>query len=136
MAREGSHAFTLALRGARRLATMSTVTPAPTVVEHAELIRSGEASAVELVERALRAIDGRNAQIGAFVALCADRALAEAARIRPDAIVRDAELRLEAYGRRLVADWPDDGILITPTLARLPAPVGSLASGTGVSEEA
>jgi amidase len=62
---------------------MSTVTPTPTVVEHAELIRSGEASAVELVERALRAIDSRNGQIGAFVALCAERALAEAARILP-----------------------------------------------------
>ena len=61
---------------------MSTVTPAPSVVEHAELVRSGEASAVELVERALRAIDTRNAEIGAFVALCADRALAEAGQIR------------------------------------------------------
>jgi amidase len=62
---------------------MSTVTPAPSVVEHAELVRSGEASAIELVERALRAIESRNAEIGAFVALCADRALAEAKQIRP-----------------------------------------------------
>jgi amidase len=53
----------------------------------------------------------------------------------PDAVLAEAIAYLRAYAERLVADWPQDGILITPTLTRLPAPVHSLAPGTGVSED-
>jgi amidase len=53
------------------------------MVAPADLIRSGQATAVELVEGSLRAIEARNGEIGAFVALCGERALEEARRIRP-----------------------------------------------------
>ena len=52
-------------------------------VEQAALVRSGEVSARELVEASLARIDSLNPVVNAFVALCADRALAEADRIRP-----------------------------------------------------
>jgi amidase len=52
-------------------------------VEQARLVRSGELSARELVERALAAIEQRNPELNAFVALCADRALAEADAVSP-----------------------------------------------------
>jgi amidase len=47
-------------------------------VEQAELVRSGEISARELVEASLRRIECANPTVNAFVALCAERALAEA----------------------------------------------------------
>jgi amidase len=51
--------------------------------EQAALVRSGEMSARELVEASLRAIERVDGELGAFVALCPERALAEAGRIRP-----------------------------------------------------
>jgi amidase len=51
--------------------------------EQAALVRSGEMSARELVEASLRAIERVDGELGAFVALCPERALAEADRIRP-----------------------------------------------------
>ena len=54
-----------------------------TAVEQAALVRSGEVSARELVEASLREIARVNPLLNAFVALAADRALAEADAIRP-----------------------------------------------------
>jgi amidase len=52
-------------------------------VELAGLVRSGELSATELVERSLATIERLDPKLNAFVALCPERALAEAAAIRP-----------------------------------------------------
>jgi amidase len=52
-------------------------------VEQAEAVRSGEVSARELVEASLAEIERLNPELNAFVALCAERALAEADAIRP-----------------------------------------------------
>jgi amidase len=52
-------------------------------VEQAALVRSGEVSARELVEASLAAIERANAELNAFVHVCAERALAEADAIRP-----------------------------------------------------
>jgi amidase len=52
-------------------------------VEQAALVRAGEISARELVEAALAAIDRLNPGLNAFVALCPERALAEAGAVAP-----------------------------------------------------
>src|SRR5690606_10549051 len=49
-----------------------------TAAEVAELVLSGQSSAREQTEQALAAIDAYNPTIGAFVAVDAERALAEA----------------------------------------------------------
>jgi amidase len=49
----------------------------------AELVRSGELSARELVEASLEAIDRLDPAVNAFAALCPERALAEADAVRP-----------------------------------------------------
>jgi amidase len=51
--------------------------------DQAALVRSGEVSARELVEASLAAVVSLNPELNAFVALGAERALAEAERIRP-----------------------------------------------------
>src|SRR4051812_41823353 len=51
--------------------------------EQAALVRSGEVSAQELVAASLDAIERLDPELNAFVALCPERALAEAARVRP-----------------------------------------------------
>jgi aspartyl-tRNA(Asn)/glutamyl-tRNA(Gln) amidotransferase subunit A len=56
------------------------------LVEAARMVREGEASSVELVERALGRIGELDGRVGAFVAVLGEQALAEAA-------ARDAELR-------------------------------------------
>jgi amidase len=48
----------------------------------------------------------------------------------------EAKEQLIAFTRRVIASWPDDRILITPTLTRLPAPVETLRSGPGVTDDA
>jgi amidase len=48
----------------------------------------------------------------------------------------EAGERLWAYARRLLRTWPDDQILVTPTLTRLPAPVGGIRSEAGVTDDA
>jgi amidase len=53
----------------------------------------------------------------------------------PEEVADKAGRTLEAYTERVLADWPPDGILVTPTLARLPLPVGGLPSQAGVSSE-
>jgi amidase len=50
--------------------------------EQAGLVRSGDVSARELVEASLDSIERLNPELNSFVALCPERALAEAARIR------------------------------------------------------
>ena len=52
-------------------------------VDQAALVRAGEISARELVEAALAAIDRLNPGLNAFVALCPERALAEAGAVAP-----------------------------------------------------
>lgn len=52
-------------------------------VEQAALVRSGQLSARELVETSLEAIERLDPAINAFVALCGERALAEADEIAP-----------------------------------------------------
>jgi amidase len=54
-----------------------------TAADQAALVRSGEASAREVVEASLAAIERRNGELGAFITLRADEALAEADRVRP-----------------------------------------------------
>jgi amidase len=53
----------------------------------------------------------------------------------PEAAADEAARTLAAYTTRVLAGWPPDGILVTPTLARLPLPVGGLRSQAGVSSE-
>jgi aspartyl-tRNA(Asn)/glutamyl-tRNA(Gln) amidotransferase subunit A len=59
--------------------------------EQARMVREGEASSVELVERALERIDRLDGRVGAFVLVLGERALTEAAE-------RDAGRRGEAVG--------------------------------------
>ena len=51
--------------------------------DQAAAVRAGGVSARELVEDSLAEIERRDGEIGAFVALCRERALAEADRVRP-----------------------------------------------------
>ena len=52
-------------------------------LEQAAAVRSGGVSARELVAASLAAIDRLDADVNAFVTVCAERALAEAERVRP-----------------------------------------------------
>jgi amidase len=53
------------------------------VFEQAELVRAGELSSQELVQSSLEQIQRLNPTVNAFVAVCAERALAEASAIAP-----------------------------------------------------
>jgi amidase len=44
--------------------------------------------------------------------------------------------RLWAFGRRIQAGWAPNAVLLTPTLTRLPAPVGEMRSQAGVTDDA
>jgi amidase len=48
----------------------------------------------------------------------------------------EAGEHLWAFGRRLLGDWGDDELLVTPTLTRLPAEVGGLQAKGGVTDDA
>ena len=48
----------------------------------------------------------------------------------------EAKERLIGFSRRVLATWPADGVLITPTLTRLPPPVAALQSRAGVTDDA
>jgi amidase len=48
----------------------------------------------------------------------------------------EAKEQLIAFSRRLLAAWAANSVLITPTLTRLPAPVATLRSGAGVTDDA
>jgi amidase len=48
----------------------------------------------------------------------------------------DAAERLWALGRRIQTGWAPDELLLTPTLTRLPAPVGAIQSQAGVTDDA
>jgi amidase len=43
---------------------------------------------------------------------------------------------LGAFSRRLLADWPPDVVLLTPTLTRLPAQAETMSAGAGVTDDA
>jgi amidase len=53
-----------------------------------------------------------------------NRALAEAARATSSVEFALAVARLQSYARRVVAFWADVDVVLTPTLARAPVPVG------------
>jgi amidase len=87
-------------------------------IEHAELVRSGEASSRELVEASLAAIDRLNGDLNAVVTRCDERALAEADAVgsaddRPLAgvplLVKDLGALTEGVrttmGMRAMGDW-------------------------------
>jgi amidase len=48
----------------------------------------------------------------------------------------EAGERLWAFARTILSDWQGDEILVTPTLTRLPAPVGGIRSQAGVTDDA
>ncbi len=48
----------------------------------------------------------------------------------------EAGERLWAFARRILRGWRDDEILVTPTLTRLPAPIGGIRSQAGVTDDA
>ena len=48
----------------------------------------------------------------------------------------EAGERLWAFSRRILRDWPTDLVLVTPTLTRLPSPVGSIRAQAGVTDDA
>ena len=48
----------------------------------------------------------------------------------------EARERLIAFSRRLLRDWPPDGVLVTPTLTCLPAKAGGLEAKAGVTADA
>jgi amidase len=50
--------------------------------------------------------------------------------------VLEARERLGAFTRRLLAEWPGDTVLLTPTLTRLPAPAASIGARSGVTDDA
>jgi amidase len=54
----------------------------------------------------------------------------------PDPVFADAVGSLRAYAERVLADWPANGVLLTPTLRRLPIEVAALRARAGVSEDA
>ena len=48
----------------------------------------------------------------------------------------EAKEQLIAFSRRVLGSWPANRVLVTPTLTRLPAPVATLRSGAGVTDDA
>jgi len=48
----------------------------------------------------------------------------------------EAAESLWAFARRVMRSWPPESVLLTPTLTRLPAPVGGIKSQSGVSDDA
>jgi amidase len=48
----------------------------------------------------------------------------------------EAGERLRAFARRVLLRWPDDLVLVTPTLTRLPSAVGGLRAEAGVTDDA
>jgi amidase len=48
----------------------------------------------------------------------------------------EAVERMGVFVRRLLRSWPDDRVLLTPTLTRLPAPAGGIRSEAGVTDDA
>ena len=48
----------------------------------------------------------------------------------------EAGERLWAFSRRVLRDWPNDLVVVTPTLTRLPAPAGGLRAEAGVTDDA
>ena len=44
--------------------------------------------------------------------------------------------RLGEFARRVLASWPSDSVLLTPTLTRLPGSAGTLRSQAGVTDDA
>ncbi len=48
----------------------------------------------------------------------------------------EAGEQLFRFSRQVIDQWPDDVVLVTPTLTRLPAPVGGIRSSAGVTDDA
>jgi amidase len=47
----------------------------------------------------------------------------------------EAAEHLWAFSRRLLRSWPSGSVLLTPTLTRLPAPIGGIRSAAGVTDD-
>ena len=58
-----------------------------------------------------------------------NRALWEAGRATPATTYLMTVTRLQAYARRVLAAWQEVDVLLTPTLAELPLPLGTLFEG-------
>jgi amidase len=123
---------------------MTAATTAPSALEQAALVHSGDVSATELVEAALADIE-RRADLGAFVTLCGERALAEAARIRPGDprplagvpigikdLMAATEGVLTTHGSSAFGDWVPDHD--APHVARLRAAGAILVGKTNTPE--
>jgi aspartyl-tRNA(Asn)/glutamyl-tRNA(Gln) amidotransferase subunit A len=118
--------------GAARPARPGTAPPAAGqpvpggLVAAARMVREGEASSAELVEGALGRIGELDGRVGAFVAVLADRALAEAAE--RDAELRRGRVRGPLHGVPLaVKDLVD--VAGAVTAAGSPKLAGNLAAG-------
>jgi aspartyl-tRNA(Asn)/glutamyl-tRNA(Gln) amidotransferase subunit A len=118
--------------GAARPARPGTAAPAAGqpvpggLVAAARMVREGEASSAELVEGALGRIGELDGRVGAFVAVLADRALAEAAE--RDAELRRGRVRGPLHGVPLaVKDLVD--VAGAVTAAGSPKLAGNLAAG-------
>ena len=48
----------------------------------------------------------------------------------------EAGEQLFRFSRQVTDQWPDNLVLVTPTLTRLPAPVGGIRSAAGVTDDA
>jgi amidase len=48
----------------------------------------------------------------------------------------EAREQLIAFSRRVMRSWPAGSVLLTPTLTRLPAPIGGIQSQSGVTDDA
>ena len=118
---------------------MTTEPLARSALEQAALVRSGEVSARALVEAALAAIERDDPTLNAFVALCADRALAEADGVAPGdnrplagvpIAIKDLFALTEGLpttnGSRSLGDWVPDHD--SPVVARLRA-AGAIVIG-------
>jgi amidase len=92
-----------------------------TAAEQAAAVRAGEVSARELVDASLAEIERRDGEIGAFVALCAERARAEADRVAPGDprplcgvpialkdLLSASEGLPTTHGSRALGDWVAD----------------------------
>jgi amidase len=54
----------------------------------------------------------------------------------PPAALDQAVAALDAYAHRIVDPWPEDGVLLTPTLTRLPIELETLRAQVGITDDA
>jgi amidase len=123
---------------------MATMTTRASALAQAASVRAGQVSAVELVEASLAEIE-RRGELNAFVTLCGERALAEAARIEPGDprplcgvpigikdLLAPTEGVLTTHGSSAFGDWvPEQD---APHVARLRAAGAIIVGKTNTPE--